>query len=136
MYLDIDKDNKIINFATVGAIEGAVKVELSEDVQSDFISKFAPKKFIFENGEIVEDKNYKELTQNDSVQVSATQQVLGAMMKQIADLSEAQKQSSSNNKTQVELGAVSKQVAMLTKQNLQLQQALGTLTLQLAKEDK
>lgn len=136
MYLDVDKDNKIINFATVGAIKGAVKVELSEDIQNDFISKFAPKKFIYQNGEIVENKNYKEPTQNDSVQVSATQQALGAMMKQIADLSEAQKQNSNGDKTQVELGAVSKQVAALTKQNMQLQQALGKLTLQLAKEEK
>lgn len=38
--------------------------------------------------------------------------------------------------TEQTLGTISKQVAVLTKQNAQLQQSLGTLALQLAKGDK
>ncbi|MDY4065145.1 MAG: DUF2977 domain-containing protein [Ligilactobacillus agilis] len=82
-------------------------IPFDKEIPEDFENKFANGKYKFENNQILENKNFVE-----------------------------GKRTIIPNPMQAPIGALAKEVANLTKQNAQLQQSLGALALQLAKEDK
>lgn len=82
-------------------------ISFGGEIPEDFENKFANGKYKFENNQILENENF----------VEGKRKIIP-------------------NPIQTSIGALAKQVADLTKQNTQLQQSLGALALQLAKEDK
>lgn len=82
-------------------------VSFDGEIPADFENDFANGKYKFENNQILVNEGFVE-----------------------------EKRTYIPNPTQMSIGALTKQVADLTKQNAQLQQSLGALALQLAKEDK
>lgn len=82
-------------------------ISFDGEIPKDFENKFANGKYKFENNQILENENFVEGKRNIIP-----------------------------NPMQISIGTLTKQVANLTKQNAQLQQSLGALALQLAKEEK
>ena len=82
-------------------------ISFDGEIPAAFENNFANGKYKFENNQILENENFVEGKRNIIP-----------------------------NPMQTSIGALAKQVADLTKQNTQLQQALGTLALQLAKKEE
>lgn len=82
-------------------------ISFDGEIPVDFENNFANGKYKFENNQILENEDFIE-----------------------------EKRTYIPNPMETSIGALVKQVADVTKQNMQLQQALGTLALRLAKEEK
>ena len=82
-------------------------ISFDGEIPVAFENNFVNGKYKFENNQILENENFVEGKRNIIP-----------------------------NPMQTSIGALAKQVADLTKQNTQLQQALGTLALQLAKKEE
>lgn len=110
MQLELDKDSRILNFALIGSFVDAVEVELDSNVEDEFISNFVPKKYIYQDGKIIEDSEYKE--------------------------PQPPTQGNVQNPLQVALGQLTLQVATLQESNKKLSESLGQMALMMAKQDE
>lgn len=59
MQILVNSDNEIISFAIVGGFENGIEVE---SYPNDFVNNFKPRYYLFEDNEIIVNKDYKEDT--------------------------------------------------------------------------
>ncbi len=60
MQLQVNEKHEITGYATVGGFVGGIEAEASS-LPEGFEESFAPGKYLYENGQIVENPNYESL---------------------------------------------------------------------------
>ena len=88
MIIEVDNDNLITSYATIGGFEGGV--EISDSILPDtFVAEFKPCKFKYEDGNVVYNREYTEPVKDIEPPTNneAMQQEVDSLKQQVADLS-------------------------------------------------
>lgn len=123
MIVNLNNNNEIVGFATVGSMENGI--EISDSILPDtFVAEFKPKKFKYENGKVINNPNYVENESREGEPVQDTKQPI--YIGSDAELRKAygNLQMSSVQTAKV-VNELSRQVAELTKENVALQQKIN-----------
>lgn len=123
MQISINNNSEIISYVLVGGIRNGIEIE-KESLPSYFIELFKPKKFKYENGEVINNPNYVENESGEGEPVQDTNQPIytgsdAELRKTYGNL-----QMSSVQTAKV-VNELSRQVAELTKENVALQQKIS-----------
>lgn len=123
MQISINNNSEVISYVLVGGISNGVEIE-KESLPSYFIELFKPKKFKYENGEVINNPNYVENESGEGKLVQDTNQPIytgsdAELRKTYGNL-----QMSSVQTAKV-VNELSRQVAELTKENVALQQKIN-----------
>lgn len=113
MQIIVNRDNEIIAYALQGGMDNSITVEIFPD---DFFLNFKPKYYLYENGNIVLNINYKEDIIEDIV--TPSQNFMNSKDEELRNMFASM---------QVQLVQANTMVMQLSQQNAQLSQELVKL---------
>lgn len=120
MIILLDKNNLIISYAITGGIEGGIEID---NIPDNFIVNFKPRYYLYNEGKIEVNKEYKEETETfppidpPNLNLSGTDEELRVMFANM----------------QVQLVQANTMVMQLSQQNAQLSQELVKLNQEIEK---
>ncbi|MBT2861001.1 DUF2977 domain-containing protein [Staphylococcus coagulans] len=115
MQIAVNEKGEVLNYANIGSLGNGFYVD-SKNIPSDFDEKFEPKRFIYSNGKIKENANFKPNNENnDELKDEEPYKNENDVLKEM--LASLQKQTVKANMTSMQLA---QQNTSLTKQLTEL----------------
>lgn len=123
MQISINDNSEVISYVLVGGISDGIQIE-KESLPSYFIELFKPKKFKYENGEVINNPNYIENESGEGEPVQDPNQPIYTGSDEELRKTYGNLQMSSVQTVKV-VYELSRQVTELTKENVALQQKIN-----------
>ena len=123
MQISINNNSEVTSYVLVGGIRNGIEIE-KESLPSYFIELFKPKKFKYENGEVINNPNYIENESGEGEPVQDPNQPIYTGSDEELRKTYGNLQMSSVQTAKV-VHELSKQVTELTKENVALQQKIN-----------